>query len=170
VFVKYKDGTGTWYNLEATSGANPTRDVWYSQQLPMTDQAVANGVYLQPLTKKETVVLMAETLTEYYVDRHEFEKVITLSDLILEYYPKNVSVMIRKANAYFDLMNKYYAQKYRSPNDIPDRAKGHYLYLSRNNRLWASKAENLGWREYRREDDEKYLQSIKQAKKQNRLE
>jgi regulator of sirC expression with transglutaminase-like and TPR domain len=164
VFVKYRDEAGTWYNLEATSGANPTRDVWYRQQLPMSDRAVVNGVYLQPLTKKETVALMAKTLTERYVDQHEFEKVITLSDLILEYYPKDVSVMIRKSNAYFDLMNKYYAQKYRSPNDIPDRAKGHYLYLSRNSRLWANKAEDLGWQEYRRENDEKYLLSIKQAK------
>jgi hypothetical protein len=67
-------------------------------------------------------------------------------------------------------MNKYYVQKYRSPNDIPDRAKGHYLYLARNNQLWGNKAKTLGWREYRREDDEKYLQSIKQAKKQNRLD
>lgn len=170
VLVKFRDETGVWYNLETTSGANPTRDAWYRQQLPMTDEAIANGVYLQPLTKKETVALMAETLTEYYVDQHEFEKVITLSDLILEYYPKNVSVMIRKSNAYYDLMNKYYVQKYRSPNDIPDRAKGHYLYLARNNQLWGNKAKTLGWREYRREDDEKYLQSIKQAKKQNRLD
>lgn len=164
VFVKYRDDTGTWVNLEATSGANPARDVWIRQQLPMTDEAVANGVYLQPLTRKETVALMAETLTEYYVDQHESEKIITLADLILEYYPKDVSVMIRMSNAYWDLINKYYAQKYRSPNDIPNRAKGHYLYLSQNNRLWAAKAEALGWREYRREDDERYLQSIKEAK------
>lgn len=164
VLVKFKDETGTTYNLEATSGANPTRNVWYRQQLPMTDEAIANGVYLRPLTKKETVALMAETLTELYVDQNEFEKVITLSDLILEYYPKNVTVMIRKSNAYYDLMQKYYVQKYRSPDDISDRAKGHYLYLSQNNRFWASKAQALGWQEWKREDDEKYLQAIKEAK------
>lgn len=164
VFVKYRDEAGTWYNLETTSGANPARDAWIRQQLPMTDEAVANGVYLQPLTKKETVALMAETLTESYVDQHEYEKVITVSNLILEYYPKDVSVMIRMSNAYYELMNKFYARKYRSPNDIPDRAKGNYLYLSQNNRLWATKAKALGWREYRQEDDAKYLQTIKEAK------
>jgi regulator of sirC expression with transglutaminase-like and TPR domain len=166
VFVKAKDeATGTWYNLEATSGASPARDIWLRQQLPMTDQAVANGVYLHPLTKKETVALMAGTLTEYYVDQHEFEKVITVSDLILEYYPKDVSVMIRKANAYYDLLSKYYAKKYRSPEDIPARARGHYHYLSYNNRYWAAKAIELGWREFSAEEDERYLQSIKEAKK-----
>jgi len=164
VFVKYRDETGVWYNLETTSGATPARDVWIRQQLPMTDEAVANGVYLQPLTKKETVALMAEALTEYFVNQHEFEKVIALSDLILAYYPRDVSVMIRMSNAYYELLNKYYFQKYRSPNNIPDRARGYFGYLSENNRRWAAKAQALGWREWRREDDEKYLQSIKEAK------
>ncbi len=164
ILVKFRDETGVWSNLETTSGAEPARDAWIRQQLPMTDLAIANGVYLRPLTKKETSALMAETLTEHYVDLHEFEKLITVSDLILEYYPKNVPVMIRKSNAYYDLMQKYYVQRYRSPDDIPDRAKGHYLYLSQNNRFWATKAQALGWQEWRREDDENYLQAIKEAK------
>jgi regulator of sirC expression with transglutaminase-like and TPR domain len=164
ILVKFRDETGVWSNLETTSGAEPARDAWIRQQLPMTDLAIANGVYLRPLTKKETSALMAETLTEHYVDLHEFEKVITVSNLILEYYPKNVTVMIRKSNAYYDLMQKYYVQRYRSPDDILDRAKGHYLYLSQNNRFWATKAQALGWQEWRQEDDENYLQAIKEAK------
>jgi regulator of sirC expression with transglutaminase-like and TPR domain len=165
VLTKVKDeATGAWYNVEPTSGANPARDAWYREQMPMTDQAIANGVYLQPLTQKETVALMAETLAEHYFDQQEFEKTITISDLVLEYYPKDVSSMIRKSNAYYDLASKYYVGKYPSPDEIPDRAKGHYQYLLQNNRLWAAKAEALGWREYRREDDEKYLQSVKEAK------
>lgn len=164
ILVKFKDETGVSYNLETTSGANPARDVWYRSQMPMTDQAITNGVYLQPLTKKQTVVLMTETLAEHYFDQHEYEKTITISDLVLEYYPKGVSSMIRKSNAYYELINKYYVQKYRSPNEIPDRAQGHYLYLSENNRLWGAKAQALGWREWRRENDEKYLQAVKEAK------
>ena len=47
VLVKYTDdATGRTYNLEATSGANPACDSWYRQQMPMTDQAIANGIYL----------------------------------------------------------------------------------------------------------------------------
>lgn len=125
---------------------------------------MANGVYLQPLTKKQTVALMAETLAEYYFERNEFEKTITISDIVLEYYPKNVSSMIRKSNAYGELLDKYYIQKYRSPNEIPDEAKGHYLYLSQNNRFWGAKAQALGWREPTKEEDEQYLQRAKQAR------
>ena len=163
ILVKFKDETGTTYNLETTSGANPARDVWYRQQMPMTDEAITNGVYLQPLTRKETVALMATTLAEYYVEQQEFEKAITLSDLTLEYYPKNAEAMVRKASACYRLLEKYYFSKYRSPNDIPDRAKGHFEYLSRNNLQGFAKAEALGWREPSKEEDEKYLQRIKQA-------
>lgn len=165
VLAKVKDeATGAWYNVEPTSGAHPARDAWYREQMPMTDQAIANGVYLRLLTKKETVALMATTLAEHYVERNEFEKTITISDLVLEYYPKDVSSMIRKSNAYYDLASKYYVGKYRSPDEIPDRAKGHYQYLLQNNRLWGAKAEALGWREPSKEEDEKYLQRIKQAR------
>ena len=163
VLVKFKDETGTTYNLETTSGANPARDVWYREQMPMTDEAIANGVYLQPLTRKETVALMATTLAEHYAEQQQFEKAITLSNLILEYYPKNVEAMVRKASACYRLLEKYYFSKYRSPNDIPDRAKGHFEYLSRNNFQGFAKAEALGWREPSKEEDEKYLQRIKQA-------
>lgn len=164
VLVKFRDETGVWYNLEATSGANPTRDVWYREQIPMTDEAVANGVYLRPLTKKETAAIMVTTLAEYYFEQQEFEKAITISDLTLEYYPRDVEAMVRKGSAYYRLLSKYYLEKYRSPNEIPDRAKGHFGYLSRNNLQWFAKAEALGWREWQRDDDEKYLQSIKEAK------
>ncbi len=164
ILVKFTDDQGMTYNLEATNGANPTREVWYRQQMPMTDQSIANGVYLKPLTQKETIALMVETLTEHYLDQHEYEKTITLSDLILEHYPQDVTVMIRKSNAYYDLLHKYYVQKYSSPNDIPERARGHYLYLVQNNRQWAEKAQVLGWREPTKEEDEKYLQRIKEAK------
>ncbi len=165
VLAKVKDeATGAWYNVEPTSGAHPTRDIWYRSQMPMTDQAIASGVYLQPLTKKETVALMTETLAEHYFDQQEFEKTITISDLVLKYYPKDVSSMIRKSNAYYDLASKYYVGKYRSPDEISDRAKGHYQYLLQNNRLWGAKAEALGWREPSKEEDEKYLQRIKQAR------
>lgn len=107
---------------------------------------------------------MAATLAEHYADQKELEKLITIAGLILEYYPKDVGVMIMKANAYYDLSSKYYLEKFRSPADIPDRAKGHYQYLLQNNRLWAANAEALGWHEPRKVDEETYMQSVKEGK------
>lgn len=168
ILVKYRDdATGVWYSLEATSGANPARDVWYRSQMPMTDQAIANGVYLRPLTKKETVAMMVTTLAEHFFHQQEFEKAITISDLVLEYDSKDVESMIRKGSSYYRLLDKHYFSKYRSPNAIPINRRGHFEYLSRNNHLWFAKAEALGWREPSKEDEEKYLQSVKNAKRKH---
>lgn len=52
LFVKYTDDDGRSWNLEATSGAGFTRDAWYRQRLPMTDEAVRNGVYLRALARE----------------------------------------------------------------------------------------------------------------------
>jgi regulator of sirC expression with transglutaminase-like and TPR domain len=164
ILVKFKDEAGTTYNLETTSGANPARDVWYREQMPMTEEAVANGVYLRPLTNKETAAVMVTTLAEHYFEQREFEKAITISDLTLEYYPRDVEAMVRKGSAYYRLLARYYLEKYRSPDEIPDRTKGHFAYLSHHNLQWFAKAEALGWREPSKEDNEKYLQSVKEAK------
>lgn len=164
IFVKTKDEvTGVWYNLEATSGADPARDVWLREQLPMSDKAVANGLYLRPLTKKETVALMAGTLVEYYTDQKEHEKILTLADLILMHYPKYAEMMITKSNAYFDLAVERYSM-YSNKEDIPTDQVGHFEYLLRNNKLWGAKAVDLGWRQPTKEDNEQYVKSVKEAK------
>ena len=43
-----------------TSGAGFTRDVWYREKLPpITDEAIANGVYLKTLSRREAIAVMA---------------------------------------------------------------------------------------------------------------
>lgn len=169
LLVKWKNEAGTWINLEATSGADPARDVWIRSQMPMTDQAIANGVYLQPLTKKETVAVMATTLAEYYLQQQKHEKAIAIADLVLEYHPKNVGMMTLKAAAYGRLTRRLFAEKYPSPSHIPVNQRNYYHYLAQNNRLWFAKAEALGWREETKEQDARYLQTIDQAR-QRRIE
>jgi regulator of sirC expression with transglutaminase-like and TPR domain len=164
IFVKLRDDLGNQINLEATSGANPARDVWIRQQIPMTDDAVANGVYLSPLSKKETVALMAETLIEYDMQQREYEKAIEASDLVLEYSPKAVDAMIHKGAAYARLIKEQFISQYPSPNLIPQEKRAYYEYLDRNNRLWYAKAEELGWREPTEANEAQYQQTVNRAK------
>lgn len=166
VFVKYTDDdTGMTYNLETTSGANPARDEWYRQGMPMTDKAIANGIYLRPLTKKETVVVMATVLAEYYSQKQEFEKAIAISDVSLEFYSKNTTSMLRKGIACFRILKRDFLQKYPAPRDIPLDQRAYFEYLSDSNHFWFAKAEALGWREPGREDEQKYIQTVQQAAK-----
>lgn len=57
VFIKYRDERGELLNLETTSGAGFTRDVWMRQQSAMTDKAIASGLYMRAVGKKEALAL-----------------------------------------------------------------------------------------------------------------
>ena len=165
ILVKFRNEQGTWINLETTSGANPARDIWIRQQFQMTDRALLNGVYLEPLTKRETIALMATTLTEHYLRESEYEKAIAIADLILEYYPKNVGIMVTKGVAYGRMARQRLAGKYSSPMKIPATEKRYFEYLSRSNHRWFNKAEELGWRQETNEENQKYMQQIEEARK-----
>lgn len=164
VFVKYRDDTGNLFNLEATSGAGYTRDVWMQQQMPMTAQALASGIYMQPLTRKETVVVMAGTLLEFYGQQGREEHRIALASLLLEYYPKDVSAMLHTASAYYRLRQKQFVSKYPTPNDIPLEQRAYFRQFDQGVRLWRGKAEALGWREPDQAAETNYLQNVSRAK------
>ena len=147
LFVKYRDESNVLYNLETTSGAGFTRDVWMRQQTPMTDQALANGIYMRPLSKKETVVVIADTLNEFYAQRHQEQERIALSELELKYAPKYVDAMLHIAAANWRLRQQRFVSKYPNPNDIPLSERAQFVALQQNIGNWRTKAEKLGWRE-----------------------
>lgn len=142
VLAKWKNEAGEWINLETTSGANPARDAWIREQMPMTDEAIANRVYLQPLTKNETVALMATTLAEHYFSRAEYDRAIAIADLVLEQYPRNAETMVLKAAAFGRLRSK----RFGTNAAIPEAQIDHFEYLSRKSRSLFAQAEALGWR------------------------
>ena len=147
IFVRVVDDTtGKTINLEPTNGAGPTRDVWIRQQFPMTDQAIANGLYLQTLTKKETLALMASTVLEYYYGDGRYLDAIQIADVILEYYPKLVSALVTKGSAYGRLAEVNFEQRYPTRNDIPLDLRPEYQRLHEQNYAIIDQAEALGWR------------------------
>jgi regulator of sirC expression with transglutaminase-like and TPR domain len=164
ILVKWKNEAGAWINLEATSGTNPARDVWIRQQMPMTDEALANGIYMQPLTRTETLAVIANTLAEHYLAKEEYEKSIAIADIVLERYPKAAETMVLKAVAFGRLTRQKFMAKYPSPAQIPPAERGYFQYLSDNNHRWFAQAEALGWREERAQDEQRYLETVDQAR------
>ncbi|WP_189941825.1 transglutaminase family protein [Sulfuriferula thiophila] len=164
IFVKYRDDAGALYNLETTSGAGFTRDAWMRQQIPMSDQALSNGIYMQPLSKKETAVLIIDTLNEYYAQQTQEERRIALAKLELKHYPKFVTAMLHIASASRRLLQQNFVNKYPTPNDIPLQGRTRYTQLEQNVQQWRAKAEALGWQEPTQTDDASYLQTVNQAK------
>jgi regulator of sirC expression with transglutaminase-like and TPR domain len=162
VFVKYTDSeTGQTYNLETTSGANFSREVWYQQTMHVTNEALANRIYLQKLSKRETVAVMAMMLTESYREKQEYEKAMMIADVVLKYFKNDVDTMLMKGSLFYRLLAKNYLKKYPAPNLIPESERPYFQFLSTNNLYWFEKAESLGCREPTPEDEQNYLEIVK---------
>lgn len=162
VLVKYTDSdTGQTYNLETTSGANPVRDVWYQQTMHVTDQALENRIYLQKLSKQESLAVMATVLAESYYEKQDYEKAMMISDVVLKHNSNAVDTMLMKGSLFYKLLSKHYLNKYPTPNLIPVVERPYFEFLDINNRFWFEKAEKLGWREPTQADEINYLNKVK---------
>lgn len=147
VFVKYIDDDGAAWNLEATSGGGFTRDAWYRQKLPMSDKAVANGVYLRSLSHEESAALIASFLVEHQIDAGAFENAISVSDVLLQHYPTFAYGLVKKGSAYRGLLRREVAGKYTRMEDIPADLKVKADQWYGQNMQAFAKAEAMGWRQ-----------------------
>jgi regulator of sirC expression with transglutaminase-like and TPR domain len=146
VFIKYTDDDGAVWNLEATSGGGFTRDAWYREKLPMSDTAVANGVYLRPLSHEESVALVASFLVEHQIDAGAFENAIAVSDVLLRHYPSFAYGLVKKGSAYSGLLRRELAGEYTRMEDIPVDLKVKADQWYGQNMQAFAKAEAMGWR------------------------
>jgi regulator of sirC expression with transglutaminase-like and TPR domain len=163
VFVKYRDDRGNLQNIETTSGANFARDEWMQQQNPMTQKSLDNGAYLQYLSKKETVVVMATTLLEFYKVQGLYERIIPLSSFLVNYYPKHIPLMLLNCES-SDRLVQELVWKYNSPKNIPYPENLHYTQLYKGFLYWAKRADALGWEPVSEETMKTYKQSVNNAK------
>lgn len=146
IFVKYTDEAGRVVNLETTSGARPARDAWIIEQMPMTKEAIANGVYMRALTRREAAAHLAGVIIDHKIREGDYFGAIETADAILKINPKDVYVMVKKGTAYGYLLRTRYFEKYPTPNDIPEEEFEDYqLYSGMNAKLFET-AESLGWR------------------------
>ncbi len=147
VFIRHVGATGQATNLETTSGALPARAEWYRQNMPMTDAAVANGLYLQALSRRESVAVMASTLVEELARQGRCQDVIDVTDVLLGQWPNDVASLLLQASAYGRLLDEEFIQVYPTPDQIPRALIPRYQMLGAMNQQLFERAESLGWRE-----------------------
>lgn len=163
VFVKFRDEAGKAINVEATSGGYKLDDS-YRRDIPMTDQAIKNGVYMRALSKRETVALMAGTLMEFLNRERKPEQRIAVAHLILEFYPNDVTAMLHKGHAYSQMIERDFMSRYDSPTAIPPAERPQFVRLRKANELWYSRAEALGWRQPSQEQESNYTDAVNRAR------
>lgn len=148
VFVKWTDGaTGKTWNLETTSGAGFTRDEHYRKITPMTDEAVANGVYLKTLSRREALSIIATGVLDHLLATGRYDEAIAVADVLIEAYPASAYAMVKKGTAYYRLLDREFIRKYPEESDIPPVELPRAAALSRASAEAFAKAEALGWRE-----------------------
>ena len=146
VFVRYTNpDNGRSLAIEATSGGNPTREIWYHERMGVTEQQVENGIYLGVLTKRETFAVMASTVTEWLMSQGRYQEAIEVADVLLEYYPKDIHAVLSRGSAYGELMRTEFVERFPTPAAIPAPLRSRYQMLAAQNAAAFQQAEAWGW-------------------------
>jgi regulator of sirC expression with transglutaminase-like and TPR domain len=148
VLVKFRDDEGKLWNLEATSGGFPARDQHYRDLLPISDRAMETGIYLQPLTKAETVALMTEVVFEDQIGKGRYMDGMAIADIALDHYPLFVQAMVRRGSAAFLIIEQDFKAQYPTIEAVPEAERPRFDYLLRVNQTMFDKAEGLGWQPF----------------------
>jgi regulator of sirC expression with transglutaminase-like and TPR domain len=150
VFVKFTDDDGVTHNLETTSGAGRARDQHYRDHLPITDDAIANGVFLAPLSNEEAVAVIAVVVVEHLIKEGRLHDAMAVADIVLDHYPNFAYAMVKKGSAAYLLLQSEFYERYPTAADVPEDQRPYLTYLQRVNQTTFETAENLGWRQLER--------------------
>ena len=112
MFVKFTDDEGREWNLETTSGGGYTRDIYIRAEMPMTDLAIQNGLYLQAMTNEQAVAAMAQIIVEELIRLDKHEQVIAVSDLLLKHGPRSVYITLVRGIAFGKILNRDILSRY----------------------------------------------------------
>jgi regulator of sirC expression with transglutaminase-like and TPR domain len=145
IFLRHTDESGREINLEATSGGHPARTLWYRQNLPMTDRAIASGLYMRTLSRREGVALMASTIVEFLIGEGRFEEAIAVAEVVLRHYPRDGNTLVKLGTAYAELMRTEFVERFPTPAMIPSGLRQRYVLLAQRNRFAFQRADALGW-------------------------
>ena len=145
VFVHYHLQEGAVVNIETTSGGHPFRTEWIRQNFTVTDAAVANGLYLKILSRRQTGAILASTVLEYFYEQQMYGYVPHIADALLEVYPEYEVALILRGMAYQSMLQINFLDKYPDLRMVPHSAIPLFNYLAQNAEDSFSRVEELGY-------------------------
>lgn len=145
LLVRYRDAYGRGINLEATSGANPARDEWLRQTKPMSDRALASGLYLRLLPKREGIAVIAAGVLQKLMDEARYEEAMAVCKHVLRHNPRDGITHANLATASHHIIHRDFRTPYGAYDRIPPQFRVHYEMLWECNITAVRAVTELGW-------------------------
>lgn len=111
----------------------------------VTQAQVENGIYLGVLTKRESIAVIASTVTEWLMSEGRYNEAIAVADVLLEYYPTDVHAMLTRGSAHGELLRTEFVERFPNPQTIPPSLRPRYQMLASQNAAAFQQAEAWGW-------------------------
>ncbi len=100
LYIKHIDEDGQWVNLELTNG-HPFRDAWMIESMGITTEEIKSGIYMKPLSEKESIALCLCDLEEGYLNKYGYDDfVLKCCNTGLKYFPYSINLLVEKTNYY----------------------------------------------------------------------
>jgi hypothetical protein len=108
-------------------------------------RAIATGIYLRSLSRREAIAHMATTVVEHLTGTGRYREALFVSEVVLRHSPRDVHAMAKLGHACAMLIETEFTTKYPAPSLIPLPLRGQYLALCARNRAAFEASEALGW-------------------------
>jgi len=163
-YVKIRDKSDNWYNLELTNG-RIVSDAFIVGSGFITAEAIKNKTYMESLSRQEVIAHCLSDLAMGYIHKYGYDGFVDqCTDSVLKYAPNNLTGLMIKAN-YRTERFEYVVNQVGRPH--PDTLKVHYpkVYelLEERNEIYR-KIDNSGYREMPEKAYRHWLQSVNDEK------
>lgn len=164
LFVKYRGESGAYLNLECTHDCGPKRDISYIKEFEITEKAIANRLYLQPLSKRDVVLAMAGVLRTMYYNKKDIAGLHALADLLQEHRRNSLEALQTKTTAFGAELIVRYRSKYKRFEDIPVEEREGARELLWKIKTLDERVAAMGWRQPSAEFEAAYSRLVQGAR------
>jgi hypothetical protein len=103
-YIKHVDEKGQWTNVELTNPSFP-QDQQVIKVNYVTVEEIKQGIYMEPLTPKQSIANTMCDLAEGYKAKYGYDKFfLTVISTALKYYPKSIPIIQNKANCLLSMI------------------------------------------------------------------
>ena len=108
MYIKANNKRVGWYNIELTNGNFPT-DAWLTTSGYIHTDAIRNGIYMKPLSEKESIAFCLIDLAQGYQVKFGIQDgsfILTCCELAMEYYPNYINALLLLGETLTELYKK----------------------------------------------------------------